>query len=212
MSKQIRQQAIGIMGGTYDPVHIGHLRAAIEFAEAFSLAQVRLMPCHLPPHRNSPSVASGHRKEMLDLAVRGVDLLSIDDGELKSDETSYTFLSLSRLRKELGDDTPIYFALGSDAFNAIETWKEWKGLFGLANFVVLQRPSTELRVTSGFLTDRVSVFENRHSAYGNIHVLPVSALDISSTRIRSLIASGKSIKFLVPDQVEQYINQYQLYR
>ena len=207
------QKAIGIMGGMFDPVHTGHLRAAIEFAEALSLSEVRLLPCHQPPHKESPLVSSVQRREMLELAIRHADKLCVDDRELMlRNEPSYTISSLRQLRQELGDETPIYFALGADAFNKLDTWKDWKELFSLANFVVMHRPASEISFSNAFLQSRLSDIDSEHPVAGNIYELTISALDISSTKIRQLIQSDQSIKFMLPEVVEQYIYQNQLYR
>ncbi len=212
MANQQQQQAVGIIGGMFDPVHTGHLRAAIEFAEAFSLSQVSLLPCHQPPHRELPQVSSGQRKEMLELAIADMNNFSVDDRELKLDQPSYTVSSLRQIRKELGDDTPLYFALGADAFNTIDTWKDWKELFSLANFVVMHRPANRIVFSNALLKSKLQEFNGGHSVAGNIYELTISALDISSTKIRQMIQSDQSIKFLLPEAVETYIHENQLYR
>lgn len=210
--QQDQQQAVGIMGGMFDPVHTGHLRAAIEFAEFFSLSCVRLLPCHQPPHRDQAQVSSKQRVAMLQLAIREMKNFTVDDRELAYEEPSYTVRSLRQIRKELGDTTPIYFALGADAFNAIESWKDWQELFSLANFVVMHRPTTKISLANTIIESKLQTFTGRHQAAGNIYELTITALDISSTNIRQMIQSESSIKFLLPEVVEQYIYQHQLYR
>jgi nicotinate-nucleotide adenylyltransferase len=204
--------AIGIMGGTFDPVHLGHLRTAIEFAESFSLQEVRLLPSRYPPHRQTPHASPEDRRQMLMLAVEGVKGLFVDEYELRQHETSYTVRTLQQLRNVTGESVPIYFALGGDAFLSIETWQEWKTLFSLANFVVVSRPGSLVEVNHDFLRQRVSPFSGTHTAAGAIHFLPVTGLEISSTEIRKRIAADKSIHFLLPDAVESYIHQHKLYR
>ena len=207
-----QQQAIGIFGGTFDPVHIGHLRAAIEFAEAFSLADVRLLPCHQPPHREMPGVSSEQRKIMLELAVKDIKQLSIDDREILQDQTSYTIHSLRQIRSEVGEKIPLYFALGVDAFNQITTWKNWQELFHLSNFVILHRPNAELNIANSLPDVRLEHFDGVRQPANHLYELAINALDISSTAIRQKIAAKQSVKFLLPETVEEYIFKNKLYR
>lgn len=204
-------KAIGVLGGTFDPVHFGHLRAAIECANAFALAEVRLMPCN-PVHRQAPVASATDRQAMLWRAVDGSAVLSIEEYELQQTCPTYTIDTLRHIRKEIGYTQPLYFILGTDAFNAIETWKEWQALFNEANFVIMHRPGAAMTVENAFIRQRLKHFSGEHQVAGAIYQLDISALDISSTKIRQLIAQHQSIEFLLPKSVESYIQQQGLYQ
>ena len=207
---------VGFLGGTFDPVHNGHLRVALEFADFFKLSEIYLLPCHQPAHRQAPSVSAEQRKEMLELAVAEAEPLHVDMREMNRSGPSYTVDTLAEVRKEVGMKKPLYFAMGSDAFNTITSWKEWQKLFELANIVVMHRPGVQLNLQNKFLRKRLKLFPVDQSAgyatSGNLYELTVSALDISSTQIRALIKQKKSLKFLLPIVVEGYIKQQQLYQ
>lgn len=212
MGQQSKLKPIGIMGGTFDPVHNGHLRVAEELGEFFGLKEIRLMPCHQPVHRDAPMVSPEHRQKMLELAIETSNMLTVDTRELEREGPSYTVDTLRELRAEVGDETPIYFAMGSDAFNAIDTWKKWKKLFELANIVVIHRPGAELAVHSDFVKEKMAWFSGKHVPAGKVYELTVSPLAISSTQIRRLLNFERSIKYLLPESVEKYINKQKLYQ
>lgn len=207
----MQHDAIGYLGGTFDPVHYGHLRSAIECAQAFDLAQVHLMPCK-PVHKDEPLIESFHRQAMLNLAVQESTHLLVNDYELKQPNSTYTIDTLRYLRQEIGYEKPLYFILGVDAFNAIESWKEWQMLFDQVNFIVIQRPGVELQLNHPILKDKLTRFEGVHCAFGCIYSFTVTALDISSTKIRQLIKQQQSIEFLLPKSVEHYLQQQGLYQ
>lgn len=211
MAQVKKAKPVGIIGGTFDPVHNGHLRVAEEMAEFFGLKEIRLMPCHQPVHRDAPMVSPEHRRKMLELAIADSKVLKVDCRELERKGLSYTIDTLRELRQELGEKTPIYFAMGTDAFNAIDTWKKWKKLFDLANIVVIHRPGAELAVHSDFVRSRMAWFSGEHEAAGRVYELTVSPLAISSTQIRRLLAFERSIKYLLPESVEKYIYKNKLY-
>jgi nicotinate-nucleotide adenylyltransferase len=203
--------AIGILGGTFDPVHFGHLRSAIECANAFGLSEVRLMPCH-PVHRNPPVASAADRKKMLELAVENASVIVVDDRELQQSHATYSIDTLRAIRAEVGPDVALYFAVGIDAFNDIETWKDWQQLFTLANFIVMSRPATVLAISNPVIKERITVFAGIHQSAGCIYELAVSALDISATKIRQLVKQHQSIEYLLPDTVQHYIHQQELYQ
>ncbi len=202
---------IGILGGTFDPVHFGHLRSAIECAEAFGLSEVRLMPCN-PVHRHSPIASKDDRKKMLELAVASSNIITIDERELNGINPTYSIDTLRQIRAESGSESALYFAVGVDAFNAIETWKDWQELFELVNFIVMYRPATTLTISNPLIKDRIAIFEGIHKPAGTIYELAVSALDISSTKIRQLVKQHHSIEYLLPEAVQHYIHQQELYQ
>jgi len=209
------RKTIGIFGGTFDPVHIGHLRLALELKQQLNLDEMRLLPCHLPPHRASPSVTSDMRVEMLQLALRECVELQLDICELARDTPSYTYDTLCELRAGLGAETSISFCMGADSFTQLATWHRWQELIRLAHLVVVGRPGWELPATGA-----VAELLNRHQsdaatiaqqAAGAVVVLTPRLLPISSTEIRRLINTGQSPQFLVPDAVWCFIREHKLY-
>ena len=204
---------VAVMGGAFDPVHNAHLRVAIEFVQAFSLAQLRLMPSFQSVHKERSSASAEQRLAMLKLATEHQQTISIDETELLRQGPSYTIDSLQQLRQNLAPQQPLYFAMGSDAFADIQYWKDWQQLFDCANIVVLHRPGVSLDLSEAFLKQRYCRLlpQSQHPAYGRLFELSVSALAISSTQIRQLIAKRQSIDYLVPEAVAHYIHTHQLY-
>lgn len=207
-----KQRLTGLIGGTFDPVHFGHLRVAVELAEAFGLPQVALLPCHQSPHRDRPCADPCDRKAMLELALEGQQRLTVDDRELQRGGYSYTVETLQSLRAELGPQSAIYFAMGFDAFNVLERWKNWQDLFELANIVVVHRPDYVLQMNQPQIRERLSQFDGRHYAAGRLYELAVTPLNISASKIRQLVTQRRSISFLLPGTVEHYIYQHRLYQ
>lgn len=218
------RKMIAVFGGTFDPIHFGHLRVALELKKQLALDRLHLLPCHHPPHRAAPETDSAHRLAMVKLAVAGDAALWVDDRELKQQGPSYTVKTLESLRKEIGQDTALCLAMGADAFLAIESWHRWQEILDLAHIVVMTRPGWQMpgadltarglsSVASDLLkTHRVANAEQlRLQVAGNILPLEVTALEISATQIRRLIATGHSARFLLPDAVLQYIRQHKLY-
>jgi nicotinate-nucleotide adenylyltransferase len=203
---------IGIYGGTFNPVHLGHLRTALEVKELFKLDQLRLIPCRLPPHRQQPDVDSEMRLAMLRLAVADTPDLQIDRRELDRDGPSYMVDTLCDLRQENPDKGLILF-IGTDAFAGLESWHRWQHLFDYAHIVVMTRPACSLPVLSNFLRQRLC--EDRRQLQqqiaGRLFFQAVTALDISATAIRELISAGRNPKFLLPDSVITYIRHHRLY-
>lgn len=203
---------IGVYGGTFNPVHFGHLRTALEVKELFNLQQLRLIPCRLPAHRQQPDVDAEMRLAMLQLAVSDTPELMADRRELERSGPSYMVDTLDSLRKENPHSGLVLF-IGADAFAGLETWYQWQRLFNYAHVVVMTRPAYKLPVLSDFLRQRVceqrSQFQ-QHSA-GLLFFQAVTGLDISATVIRELIAGGRNPKFLLPDQVIAYIRRHHLY-
>jgi nicotinate-nucleotide adenylyltransferase len=206
-------QAIGIMGGTFDPVHYGHLRTALDVAEHLSLDHVRMIPCAVPPHREQPVANAKQRLTLLELAVKHAEKLIVDDRELSRDGPSYTIDTLRSLREEFADK-PLYLLLGTDAFLGLSTWHQWEYITDYANIAVMQRPQETLAVP-----DEMQPWYQQHfkqkaddSLSGQIVTLPVTQLAISATHIRDLLRQGKAPQFLLPDSVIQLIDMLGLYR
>ena len=211
-----RRKMVGVFGGTFDPVHFGHLRVAVELTEQLCLDQLRLLPCHQPYHRSEPACDSRHRLQMARLAVGSDARLFVDDRELQRQGPSYTVDTLASLRKELGTEVSLCLAMGADAFIKLPQWQRWQELLTLAHIVVMTRPGWQVPEhgeTADLLrTQGISKAEQLQlAACGNILLLEVTALDISATDIRKIIAIGRSPRFLLPDQVWGYIQLHQLY-
>jgi nicotinate-nucleotide adenylyltransferase len=206
---------IGILGGTFDPVHFGHLRTALDVCEELVLEQVRLIPCHLPPHRGPPVASSGQRVKMLEAAVQDYPVFVVDRRETGREGPSYTFDTLTSLRAESGAKG-LCLLTGMDAFLGLTTWHRWRELIKLCHVVVMTRPGVEVRA-QGELADFVSrhrvddVGELRHRTAGGLLFQPVTRLEISATDIRKRLAEGRSAGFLVPEAVQKIIYREALY-
>ena len=203
---------IGIFGGTFNPVHYGHLRSALEVKDIFDLAEIRLIPSANPPHRDLPSVSAESRLKMLQLAIDQQTDLKIDDRELNRAGPSYMVDTLKSIRSEIGSQ-PLILFIGSDAFNQLTTWHEWQALFNYAHIVVLTRPNYHLQALNDFFSVHLSIdrTELAQNSAGKLYFQSVRQLDISATAIRDMIAQHKNPGFLLPDKVLTYIRQHQLY-
>ena len=211
-------QPIGILGGTFDPIHFGHLRMAQELGESMGIAQVRFIPAARPPHRTEPQSASWQRAEMVRLAIAGNALFTLDTLELERSGTSYTFDTLTALRAEVGVPAPLYLLLGADAFLGLPSWHRWRELFDLVHIVVAHRPGFTLDADTPAMAQVLrEEWQQRHVAlpqplpYGNILTRESTALDISASAIRALIASHYSARYLLPEAVLAYILEHKLY-
>ncbi len=209
-------QPIGVLGGTFDPVHFGHLRSALEVREALGLAQLRLIPCRLPPHRDPPVASAAQRLAMLEAAIAGEPGLHVDRRELDRPPPSYTVDTLRSLRTEFGAQAPLCLLLGQDAFRGVPAWHRWELLIELAHFIVLERPQPPER----WPPEVEALLEGRRAAdpkrlaecpAGLVLCHRVTQLDISATRIRDLVASGSSPRYLLPDAVWAMILEHGLY-
>jgi len=204
---------IGILGGTFDPVHYGHLRCATEVAEALSLDRVLLIPLANPPHREPPVASAVQRLQMLQLAVREFSRLQVDDCELRLGGMSYTVRTLEHLRNELGD-VALCLMVGADAFLDLESWHQWQRLFELAHIIVMQRPGFDLegRMPTWSLPRLAqSVAGLREQPNDRIWVQPVTPIDISASAIRQALARGESVAGKTPAAVLDYIQHHRLY-
>jgi len=195
--------AIGVLGGTFNPIHNGHLRLALEIYERLSLAQVRLIPSAQPPHRTIPNVSSQLRLEMVQAAIAGVTGLTADDRELQRDGPSYMVDTLLSLRAEYPDN-PLCLILGSDAFMNLNSWYQSKQIINLAHIIVVRRPNTVLTIQD--------LNQLHTSKAGKIWVEELPDMAISATQIRDLIAAGNNPNYLLPLAVLDIINHNRLYR
>lgn len=206
---------ICILGGTFDPVHYGHLRPALDVQQALEIPCVHLLPCRVPPHRDTPSLPPDVRRELLELAIADQPALQLDLRELNRDGPSYMVDTLQSLRDELGDE-PLCLALGEDAFSGLKNWDRWQKLRGLCHLVVMHRPGNRAP-DSGVLADwlQESCVADAHALQqrpaGDIFRVDVTQLSISSTQIRQLLKQGRSPRYLLPDVVLQRIEEENWY-
>ena len=214
------QRPIGILGGTFDPIHYGHLRLAEEMLELAGLQQIRFIPTGTPPHRDVPQVTAVQRSEMVRLAIADQAAFVLDEREVRRATKCYTVDTLRELRAELGEQQPLCLLMGGDAFLQLHTWHEWEALFDLAHIVVGYRPgyTIEERIESAPVALREQYQQRlcaattlRDEAYGGIAVLGIPKLEISATVIRSRVAEQRSIRYLLPSTVANYIHQHHLY-
>jgi nicotinate-nucleotide adenylyltransferase len=203
------KSAIGLLGGTFNPIHHGHLRLALEIYERLSLAEVRLIPSAQPPHRTVPSVSSQLRLEMVQAAIAGVTELVADDRELQRYGPSYMVDTLFSLREEFPEN-PLCLILGSDAFMNLNSWHQSTQIIKLAHIIVVRRPNTV------FATQHINQADNLNQLHttkaGKIWIEELPELAISATQIRDLIAAGKNPNYLLPLAVLDIINHNRLYR
>ncbi|HEX7029841.1 MAG TPA: nicotinate-nucleotide adenylyltransferase [Gammaproteobacteria bacterium] len=207
---------VGILGGMYNPVHDGHLRAAIEARELLGLDEVRLVPCASPPHREAPAVSATLRAEMVEAAVADIEVLKLDARELELPPPSYTVRTLESLRAEM-PGAEFVLLLGEDAFRGFHRWHEWQKVAQLARIAVMRRPGNEDLELPASLAAWLEETEVAHERLFDgdapaVTFCEITALDISSTRIRELRAANRDPRFLVPDAVLDIIERENLYK
>ncbi len=209
-------RATVIFGGTFDPIHYGHLRAASEVCEKLSADDFRLLPAGEPPHRDYTGAAACHRLAMLELAVAPYPDLSVDEREVRRAGPSYMVETLASIRQEVAS-RPVILCLGQDAANQLSGWHRWRELVELAHLVIMKRPRSRLKYTGEVAdllgTRRVSRLEQlMETEAGRVCYLGVTQLAISSTDIRRQLAEGRNPRFLLPSTVLAYIRKHGLYQ
>ena len=209
-------QAFVFMGGTFDPIHLGHLRTALELKQFLDVEKVRLIPSKVPVHREEPNCSSDQRLAMLELAVANEPALMADTREILSTQPSYTLLTLQSIRDELGDDPSLCMVMGMDAYLSLPSWHQWERFLDLCHLVVVTRPGYEMPESSPMyaytLQNRVAcASELFQVAAGKVLLQELTPLAISATQIRQEIARGYSPRYLLPDEVWQYIQENNLY-
>ena len=207
---------IGVLGGTFDPIHIGHLRGALEVAELLALDEVRLIPSARPPHRDTPQVTAEQRLQLVRLAAEGEPLLRVDDRELARTTPSWTIDTLESLRGELGVDDQLFLLLGWDAFCGLPSWHRWTELLQHCHLLVMQRPDADTEAPEALRDLLAARSVNEPAALcgpaGQIVFVWQTPLAVSATDIRRRLATGRSVRFLLPDAVLHYIDAHGLYR
>jgi nicotinate-nucleotide adenylyltransferase len=202
-------EAIGLLGGTFDPIHFGHLRTALELREALELSEVRLIPCYLPVHRKIPIASAIDRLEMVKCAIEKENDLVADDCEIKRKAPSYSIDTVLELKKKY-PGRPLCLIMGIDALLGFPSWHRYEDILSEAHLIIAHRPQYQLPKT-GIVADLLKQRLKHHSDAlkdkkgGNIMLHPVTPLEISATDIRKQIAIGKNPRFLLPDRVYEYI-------
>jgi nicotinate-nucleotide adenylyltransferase len=207
---------IGVMGGTFDPVHFGHLRTAVEVKESLNLDQIRLVPCREPPHRPMPVAPAELRLTMLKRAIGHEPGLFVDVREIERPGPSYSYETLRSMREEFKYQA-LGLILGQDAFSGLQSWFRWQELPKLAHFIVLHRPGYRPEIPEALsrldlcrFVDRAEDLSEYETGY--VYFQKVSQLEISSSAIRDIIRRNHNARFLLPDPVLELILEQQLYR
>ena len=215
----VTEPPIGLLGGTFDPIHHGHLRLAEEMAEALGIESVRILPTGTPAHRGQPHASARDRLEMVKLAIAGQSRFMLDEHEIDKTAPCYMVDTLAELRNELGTDRAIVLFLGADACAGLAGWHQWRRLFDLAHIAVAQRPGYDLE--QAMPPALVAELRTRSTAdpadlartpAGKVFRHAITQLDISASRIRALVAAGRSPRYLLPDAVLDHIQRNHLYR
>jgi nicotinate-nucleotide adenylyltransferase len=210
-----------VIGGTFNPIHYGHLRLAEEVREALGFDRIVFIPTFIPPHKGGEQSASAEeRLEMLKLAVSGNPGFEVSAIEIERGGKSYTIDTVRALKSAGGADLSVSLIIGSDSFNDIATWCEYRELFSLASFVVVTRPGYPVKTPGEVLPVELArkfwydptAGSFRNSDGNSITYLPTTLIDISSSEIRRMVAEGNSIRYLLPDHVIDYINGRKLYK
>ena len=207
---------IGILGGTFDPVHYGHLRTALDVQQRLSLDEVRFIPCGEPPHRNKPIAEPLQRLAMVRAAIAGQKKFTVDEREIRRDGPSYMVDTLISLKKDFKDQS-LCLILGTDAFNGLEQWHKWQNIFDLANIVVMRRPAVDGQIKinkhlfSKIKHRLIDADELSKKQNGGVSFVPVTQLEISATEIRRQWQECQDIQFFLPDSVLTLIQQQNIY-
>ena len=212
---------VGIFGGTFDPIHYGHLRVAEEIVETVGLQKMYFVPAGMPRLRHSPVASSQHRVEIVRLAIQKNPDFVLDEREIYRDGVSYSIDTVREFKQEFGEEVRLCFILGADAFIKLPEWNNWKELFNLCHFIVSTRPGYSLTLIKELLSKElreecsqrwVSNTESlRKDTSGLIFIASTTMLDISATSIRAHIAAGRSVRHLVPSVTVNYISENKLY-
>ena len=205
---------LGLFGGAFDPVHIGHLRGAMAVREELELERIDLIPAAQSPLKLGAVLPSEHRLAMLRIAVNNVPGLEVDARELERSGPSYTVDTLKAVRVECGEERPLLWIVGSDILTTLRQWSRWQELLDYAHLVVMARPGSEApddAVTEWIAAHRIEHAQAATLPAGGVVLVRQPLLDIASSQIRSLIAAGGDPSFLMPDSVMEYIEKHNLF-
>ena len=207
---------IAIFGGTFNPVHIGHIRGAISVYETFKLDKVIFLPTGIPPHKKDNVANAEYRYTMLKLAIEGLKFFEISRLEIDSNRVNYTIDTIGELKSQLKEDN-LFFIVGTDAFYYLNLWKDYKRLVNEITFIVIRRPEYDTKIILSKYADLVD-FEEIHESgeyptqKKKIYIYTPPAFDVSSSMIRRKVRNGECIKYLVPEKVENFIKEKRLYQ
>lgn len=218
----MNKERIGLFGGTFNPIHSGHLRAADIVQKRLLLDKILFIPSYIPPHKNAVDVASpAHRLKMVEIALRSYPHFSPSSIEVDAEERSYSVITLGKIR-ELYPNAHVFFILGIDAFLEIDTWKDYDQVLEQCFFVVISRPGFRLKdaetAVQGVYREKMhelsvsDTLKDDTLLTRKIFLVSIDALDVSSTNIRQKLRKGESITTLVPEEVEAYIQKERLYQ
>ncbi len=208
---------IGLFGGTFNPIHIGHLRPAEEIRELFGLSSVIFIPAALPPHKSRHIIPAHHRFEMVKRAVDDNPFFAVSDVELRREGSSYSYETIKFFNRQYGDSAEIYFIMGLDAFRDIHTWKNYPGIFSLCNFIVMKRPGPDAAAPESTIPPDIAdvlAAEGdgfRHCSGSRLFFCDVSLIQVSSTDIRRRLDTGRTVRYIVPEAVSVYIAHNKLF-
>lgn len=187
---------IGILGGTFNPIHLGHLVLAEEAKEKLNLDKVIFVPAYIPPHKKDEEIVeANHRLKMVELAAKGNPCFEVSPFEIDAKTTSYSVETLREFKKRYGEDTKLFFITGADSLGELFSWKELDEIFKLSQFIVTNRPGYDIA-----------------NVPKEIEVVTITSLEVSSSQIRKKIKENKSIRYLVPESVREYIIAKRLYK
>ncbi len=206
---------MGIFGGTFDPIHYGHLRSAFEMLQALDFGEVRFIPCGDPPHRGTTFASAQRRMRLVELAVAGQDGFLADDRELRRGGPSWTIDTLAELREEFPRRS-LGLIVGMDAFLGLTGWHRWEHILSQAHIVVAHRPgwkAPDIGPLGALIAERGThrIADLHDATHGRVHIHAVTQLEIASTEIRELVAAGRDPRFLMPDAVRDEILETGLY-
>jgi len=200
------KKRIGVLGGTFDPIHIGHLIFAEQVRVLSNLDKVIFVPAKNPPHKLNDGITQiNHRFEMCRIAIQNNKYFEVSDIEMLSDNLSYTYNTLQKMKKELGNSTELYFIVGSDAWLDLDEWYKSEALLNEFSFIIGDRPGYK----ENLVNEKIKIVKEKYNT--NVEKMDIPEIDISSSNIRDLVFQGKSIKYLTPEVVEKYIFDNKLY-
>ncbi len=217
-SATAHKEKIGLFGGTFNPVHLGHVRAAEEIREKCSLSKIIFIPAHIPPHKKNRITSARRRCDMVKLAIAGNPFFEVSEVELQRHASSYAFETIDYFNNAFNHNSELFFILGLDAFKEIQTWKHYPRFFSVCHFIIMSRPGVMSGDPESIIPRDIAAdfdFNDPQSCYVHtsgfkIFFCQISLLDISSTDIRRRYKAGQSIKYLVPEAVEHYIKEHGL--